>query len=755
MTASILKKKITRVKNSIISDPNEFILTSGEEVKTWIYVLINDRTRRFFLGQSKFSRKEERHKDPAYTKLFSDWGKDGYSTYWFGVKQSGVIDTKIHPKIRALKDCDYNKNECFSLNGYSIDRIVDTCKKLIEGTFGKPKTDQKQLLKLRGYQKNFLKKINSDWEQWKDFLLFAKCRAGKTVMTFSYILERNYKVTLGVSLRTSPKQSWIEDLKKFIDFENIRVVDLTKKNWENELRFYLNEPNIQIFIWTTVQGLNTTKNRLQKLKEITSVDFLVFDESHIGKYAEKFTELREQFSNVPCLSVSGTAYKQIWEYPENRRFVYSYYEEQLDNLRGVFNPLRPLMELIVLMYDSPEYRKIFGDAIADAMKNIFVLNDEKTEFLYPELVRDFIHRYFGPQRHIKDFKKRLLYGSQHLLISLPSITACHLFAEMVEQYYIPFVVTSDTNRESKDITDFLEKNKEAKTITITCEANVLGVTQELWDTIILCKEGSSREFWTQFVFRGGSGDKNWKVIDMCPERALECLHEDYVTNAERNPEIRQRILREFVAISEFEDGLKPLSQEKIYEILSTDITSATRLISGLIDKIDDDKLKDFEIDLNIKSSKDCQNKKVVNQNDTNGKSNETFISNSDGEKDDSSSKNLKNLFEQKKKSLKAITDSIPLVIFWELKNGNQINSIDSVINSEYYDKITEDTMGYLRQAIDQGLVDPQNILYRIVDVTAWISTSMNIDETMTLYKLSISKNGNRNIPVEFLEEIFV
>lgn len=742
MTVSTLKK--------------EFNFTLDEKVKTWFYLLINHRTKRFFFGQSKFSRKEERHKDDVYVKLFGDWKYDGYSTYWFGVEQSGIIDTKIHRKIKSLPDCldvaGKGSDECFCLTGYSQNRILDVCKQFIKETFGETKIDQKEFLELRTYQKDFLEKINSKQNPWTDFLLFAKCRAGKTVMTYSYIVERKYKVTLGCSLRNSPKQSWFQDIEKYQNFQNIRIVDLSTKHWEKELQFYLNEPDIQIFIWTTVQGLNTVNNRLEKLKQITPVDFLVFDESHVGKYATKFKELRNKFSDIPCLSVSGTAYKQIWEYPENQRFVYSYYEEQLDNDRGVFHPLRPKMKLIVVKYESDEYRKIFGDQ-PDAIKNIFVLNDDKKKFLYPELVRHFIHMYFGPQRDIKDYKKRLLYGSQHLLICLPSIAACHLFAKMVENYYVPLVVTCDTRRQSGDIEDFLEKNKEGNTITITYEANVLGVTQERWDTIINCKEGNSREFWTQFSFRGGSGDYDWKVIDFCPQRALESLNEDYVTHSERNPEIRQRTVTGFIHTCEFVNGVEELSDEKICDILSADVTSAIRLLSGLVQKIDDDKLDDLDVDLDLTSSKNEQDKKVVNDNEANGESNEKFSSNKINQ--NSSLKEMEELLTKKKESLKAIMESIPLVIFWELKDGNKINSIESVLDSEFYVKITEDTMEYLSQVLDLGLLKSYDVLYRIMEVTAWISSNMSKDETMTLYELSITKNGNCNIPVEFLNEIFL
>lgn len=677
----------------------------------------------------------------AMLAAFSPDGNGDYKVVAF-FKGFRGRDHRIHEFIVKLPYARKH-SEVFAFRGtndYTAEIIVDMCREKFN--LGKDhQQKEKEVFVPRPYQKEFVAKAQAEY---LEFLLFAKCRAGKSAMTYLHILDRNFRVSLVCSYRKSPGQSWVEDLEKFVQFENIRIVDMGSKSWQSELRFYLEQENIQIVLWSTVQGL---QSRLPDLKEIANVDFLVLDESHIGGKASQYKNVRDQLITTPCLNISGTAYKQVWDYPEERSFVYSYFEEQLDNDRGVFNPLRPKMKVKVVKYMSDEYRKIYGDD-PDAMKNIFVLNDEKDAFMYPELVRDFVHKYFSPQLHIKDRKNRLLYGSQHLLICLPSIGACHLFAEMIEPYFLPFVVTSDTGRDSDDIDKFIKENKEAKTITITYEANVLGVTQEMWDTIINCKEGNAKEFWTQFAFRGGSGDNDWSVIDFCPQRCLESLYQYYVTSCERNAEIRQRSLIEFIPIFEFDNGYKTLSHDDICNILAADATSSTRLISGILTHIDMQKLAQMNIDLKLKSSKPKSKKDVANNNNANGKSNEIFSS--EKEKTMSEDELL-----QKYNTLLAITDSIPLVIFYELKDGNNINSIQSVINSEYYARITQDDKEYLKEAIEIDLVNPERLLYRLVDAVSTISKSMINDETMTLFELSTTKNENRSIPVEFLDEIFI
>jgi hypothetical protein len=678
----------------------------------------------------------------SWLAAFSPDGEGDYEILAF-FKDFKGRDHDIHKFIITIP---HSRKHCevFAFRGnhsYSAQSILDMCVKKFN--LGKDYNQEKVSFVPRQYQKEFVAKAQAEY---LEFLLFAKCRAGKSAMTYLHILDKGFKLSLVCSYRLSPSDSWFKDPQKFSQFENIRFINMNSKTWESELKFYLEQPEIQIVLWSTVQGL---QSRVSKIKEISTVDFLVLDESHVGNKASQFNNVRNQLITTPCLNISGTAYKQIWDYSEDKSFVYSYFEEQLDNFKGIYTPLRPKMIVKVVKYFSKEYQKIYGND-PDAMKNIFVLNDEKDAFMYPELVRDFIHKYFAPQLHIKDRKDRLLYGAQHLLMCLPSVGACHLFAEMIESYFLPLVVTADTKRTSEDIEKFIQENKEAKTITLTYEANVLGVTQEHWDTIINCKEGKAKEFWTQFAFRGGSGDNDWVVIDFCPQRCLESLTQYYVTSCERNPELRSRELVEFIAIFEFENGHKQLNQDDIYSILAADATSSTRLISGILDGIDLTKFAKMKMNLKLNPSKRFTKKDVVNDNKGNGKSNEIFSSESE-ENPPISDKELL----EKKNTLLAITDSIPLVIFYELKDENAVNSIQSVMDSDYYAKITQDTEGYLEEALKIDLVNPERLMYRLVDAVSTISKSMINDETMTLFELSTTKNENRSIPVEFLDEIFM
>ena len=116
---------------------------------------------------------------------------------------------------------------------------------------------------------------------------------------------------------------------------------------------------------------------------------------------------------------------------------------------------------------------------------------------------------------------------------------------------------------AEEINKHIAENPNGSCI-ITRTANELGLTASKIDTIINCAEGSSIEFWTQFAFRGGSGEHNWKVIDFCPQRCLEALREIYTVACENSPQIGENKFNDYVAISEWSNGFTQLSDERVY-----------------------------------------------------------------------------------------------------------------------------------------------------------------------------------------------
>ena len=81
------------------------------------------------------------------------------------------------------------------------------------------------------YQTEFIQRTNVEYYE---FLLWAKCRAGKSAMVLSHILDRKFKISLVVSRSKSPEQSWKKDSENFIDFDHFRYIRLADKNWKDQ-----------------------------------------------------------------------------------------------------------------------------------------------------------------------------------------------------------------------------------------------------------------------------------------------------------------------------------------------------------------------------------------------------------------------------------------------------------------------------------------------------------------------------------------
>lgn len=696
-----------------------------------IYFVTSKDQKVFAYGQTQRSF-EERHKD-------GDWGKlNNYLkarreklilVAWY--ENVDILDTEIHAWLKLQPGIE--KHAEWFYYRKDIDTIK-TIQQKVEEKYLFAQNRKKQTLELRSYQKEFISKAQA---KYLEFLLFAKCRAGKSVMTLAHIVDRKFKISLIVSRFTSPFQSWESDPQNYDLFENLRVVSLYDSNWIEQVEYWIQKPQIQIVLTSTIQGLDKKLDTLHKTFEL---DLLVFDECHVGSNGKQFKKLREKFISTPCLKVSGTAYDQIWEYADSNRFVYSYFEEQQDVLSGLYH--RPKMKVHVVKYQSKEYQKLFGDD-PDAAKNIFVV--ENGEFKYKSLVRDFIIQHFD-QRRIKRSEDRLLNNSQHILICLPSVAACHLFSDMIDGFYTPLVVTGETGRKSPDIEKFILENINNKTITITCEANVLGVTQKKWDTVINCKGGKDPKFWTQFAFRGGSGDNDWVVIDFSTQLCLESLRKAYILAEQNNPQLSSKSFIDFVAVSEWCDGFVELSVDKINEIFSADVGDTVNLMSSISNKINQQKLNDLEFNLSLKPSKSNSSKFVeVNDNEGNNKSNVKI------EKIANCAE--KNKLNEKIKTIKAVLESVPLVLFYELNEGKRVGNIGEVLSSKYYTEVTNDHENVLYQCLSHCIIEPKNFSYTLNQCLTDIELSLKKSYADTLDSLCVTSSVHKGIPSNLFDQM--
>ena len=638
-----------------------------------------------------------------------------------------VRDKKIHKFLIKIPGIKKVGTESFEITGCGL--TLDIVKDMVEKEFFSNTPAKKKVLELFPHQKEFIAKAQA---KYLEFLLFAKCRAGKSVSVLYHIVERGDKVSLIVSRQSSPKQSWRDDIKEFSYFDNLVFININDKDYLQQIDYWYKTEK-QIILWACVQS-----RRILNLP--VDVDLLVYDEAHIGYNSNQWNKLRE-VTNCPVLYVTGTAYKLLWDFTDSQRYIYSYFEEQRDKKKGLNN--RPSMEVILAKYESSKYQTIFGND-PDGLNNIFDTDDEDN-FVEPSLVQEFTTDNFGTQRTLRP-KDRLLKDSTHLYLTLPSVAACHAFSECMKgTRFVPLVVTGETGRDAEDIKKHIDENPIGSCI-ITRTANVLGLTASKIDTIINCAEGSSIEFWTQFAFRGGSGEHNWKVIDFCPQRCLESLREIYTVACENSPQIAEYKFTDYVAISEWSNGFTQLSDERVHEVLAGDPGNAIRHISGLTSNLNFDKLRELDFNLNLKPVGSKVAKSVeLNDNNANGKGNKKQVN--------KMTKSEKDEIYNKIDTIQAILERIPLVLYHAINSGEVMNTTESVINSTHYNHVTKDDENILEMALDYDVINRKFLSKRISSAYVDIQHSIREDDIRTLDVLSKSTKDHKSIPVEWFQEM--
>lgn len=704
-------------------------MTTGFKIKKNLYMLASEDLKVFCFGQTERSL-EERHKDGDWAK-FHNYLKAREEKlivigWWEGVP---VLDTWVHDWLK-IQPTIRKYYEWFS---HQVDLYILANR--IEKKFFPKTPKSKKDLTLKKHQQEFVNKVLSTWEGWKEFLLFAKCRSGKSIMVLSAIVRKGVKVSLIVSRYTSPIQSWREDSEDFSEYNNLVFIDLSQKDYLEQIEYWYNTDK-QLVLWTTVQG----NNRWKKIP--CDVDLIVYDEAHHGYDSKQFKDLRKKF-DCQVLYVTGTAFDMIWDFSKSNSYTYSYFEEQLDKKKGLINS--PTMRVILAKYDTDSYRKLYGDD-PDAMKNLFCMNKDKTDFMEPSLVQDFYTTYFGNQKFLKP-KDRLLNGKFHIYMALPSVAACHASVKYLEKTkFAPLVVTGDTKENPDTIRKHVAENEYS--IILTVSANVLGLTVEDIDTVINATDGESINFWTQFAFRGGSSDRDWDVIDFCPQRCLNSLREAFVAACDNNPEISEFDILEFVSITEWSNGFETMTQDQVASILASDVTNTISLVSNIVNSMDMEKLTNLEFNLSLLSKeKNTESKKIVNDNGANGKGNVRH-NGEPSEKQDNS------LVLIKKETIFSILKRVPLAIYHHVKSGIVPNNVHSLINSDHYIYNTHDSEKIIEQLILKEIIDAKTFSFRINQAVIDIQHAIKIDECKALEKLSCSRQSQQSMPVQLIDDLF-
>jgi hypothetical protein len=545
-----------------------------------------------------------------------------------------------------------------------------------------------------------------------DFCLFAKCRSGKSVMTLLAATESDYRSVLVVSYRTSAANSWRDDARRYTVFHEWDVIDLSSKTWEEEIRASQKAAHRQLLV-STVQRQREEFGYVKSVAKLypKGIDLLALDECHIGGESKEFQVLKKNLKYSRLLEISGTAYKTIWKYPKSNVYVWGYVEEQRAKAEGYqWAQSLPRMELVLARYNAADLKAVYGDD-PDALKNIFTVVNGK--WMYPGSVQAFFRKFFAYGAVHRNYK--MLYESQHVVMSLPSVQACYLFAESLKEFgspFVPLVITGDSGNGQEDILKHVRSNE--ATICLTRWANVVGVTVPQWDTVIHGCEYDSAEFWVQFAFRGGSTThRSWRVIDLAPERGIQSVLEmASATSAANGEEDAGSVLRnflEFADVFEFNNGYKTLNYEEVVNLGLASVDSAKAESRAAMSEVTygnnlDAIMWAFEGKDRAKAVRILN--ETINGNGTTGAGNVQVTQGSGSQSDAAARKAAL-------EAVKAAVGKLDDVVVGGLLRGVHLSTLPQLLAYEKFEQYTGCHPDLFQEVIDGGWINPQSLNSRV------------------------------------------
>jgi hypothetical protein len=654
------------------------------------------------LGRQPMLKIGETHQEDAETRIRQQMGTATAQTYTiYGEFEVEFTDKQFHTFLRSrgYSRTDGAGTEWFLISAPEAEALLYEFASICGGLA----TPIRQGLTSRPYQKAFVRKF---METAGNFCLFSKCRSGKSVMTLNAATESGCDSLLVVSYRTSAQNSWRDDAVTYTKFHEWDVIELSQDGWEDAIVASQKAGRRQLLL-STVQLQSERHGHSKKLAKLypQGVDLLAIDECHIGGESDEFDTLKKNIPHRRLLEISGTAYKTIWKYPRENVFVWGYVEEQKAKAEGAeWAQELPKMQLVFATYDAADLNRVYGDD-PDALKNVFSIENGKWKD--GASIQAFLRKFFAYGTMVRK-QHQLLHDSQHIVMTLPSVEACYLFAESLRQFgsqFVPLVITGDSGEGQETILNHVTANP--YTICLTMYANVVGVTVPQWDTVIHGWESQSAEHWVQFAFRGGSTRRDsWKVIDFAPERAISSIVEmASVTGTVSDEQGEGGVLRTFVDFAdvfEFADGYREIDYGALLQMGNVATASVKAITNTAVSACrvgsnaealawafaDLDKIEDLGM-LN----------ETLNANGTEGSSNAQNSPNR--QQTDDKKKQLGETLARVRGAVSKIDD----VVFYGLLLGEHLSTLPKLLSCDRFELVTGCHPDLFQLAIENGWVN--------------------------------------------------
>lgn len=496
--------------------------------------------------------------------------------------------------LNGIKKKDFNgrADEWFYFNG-TPEKAEELTNKFINLDYDESQIDDKHSSYiLRNEQQQAVEKTYEYFQsnqEPREFLWNAKPRFGKTLTTYDFI--RNLKATnvLIVTNRPAIANSWFEDFRKFISWQepHMKFVSETealngKAMRREQYREFLNTtsyPNPSQITFISLQDLKGAKfagGSYEKLEWVAGLkwDLLVIDEAHEGIDTKKtdiaFSQLKRNFT----LHLSGTPFKALAnnKFSEEQIFNWSYVDEQ--EAKQNWDPTLssnsyeslPTLNLFTYQMSKLIEAEVSEGITLDEEKNVdyaFDLNEffrvkENGRFEYEESVVRFLDNLSTGKFPFS--KNQYRNELNHTFWLLPRVNAVKALEKLLNAHptfkdYKVILAAGDgvslhdgveaEALDFKENTKSLDKVKSAiekydKTITLSVGQLTTGVTIPEWTAVLMLNNIESPSLYFQAAFRSQNPyefekdgklyrKENAYIFDFSPDRTLR-LYDDFANN---------------------------------------------------------------------------------------------------------------------------------------------------------------------------------------------------------------------------------
>lgn len=388
------------------------------------------------------------------------------------------------------------------------------------------------------------------------FLWNAKMRFGKTFTSYQLAKEMNWKKILVLTFKPAVQNSWEEDLKSHIDFQDWQFISRTGTQYSeiNHDKPFVWFASFQDVLQKTEAG--GIKPRNEEI-HLINWDCIILDEYHFGAWRDSAKDLydaedkKEQSkqngegidyydeSQMPLttsayLYLSGTPFRALnnGEFLEDQIFNWTYTDEQREKLnwneQDGINPYLDLPKMVMMTYKMPDEIKqiALGGEFNEFSLNEFFSATENNgiaKFKYEKEVVNWLNLIRGQYKptSIDELKTgykppmpysdiRLINALNHTFWFLPSVASCKAMGNLLKNhaFYKEYNVIVCAGNEAgmgvealKPVNEAIKNGFNTKTITLSCGKLTTGVTVPEWGGIFMLRDTSSPETYFQSAFR--------------------------------------------------------------------------------------------------------------------------------------------------------------------------------------------------------------------------------------------------------------